>query len=750
MNKKKILSLIMALVMLVGVFSPLSALAAETTTTDTVTLHKILMDKKTFNAFTDKKEGTTTGKDGTEYVGDKITNVKDFFAGKNPEQSAVAKEIEGAYFALKFAADYKDTDKQGKYVKADVNDPLKPADPLVATENVKEAVGGKTGSGETGVVFKTAGLTGNFEIDEIHSMSTYKGEKGETLTDMKAVPTKITLPLVNNSGIVGNAHVYPKNIEDKPQIDKNFATNNTATEVDKYINDEKTNIGTSTNHPQTGDKKVEVGPKAGANYDNYQKEKARVTADIGKEIPYEVKTKIPKASKYKKLVWTDTMTNGLTFDSEKGVTITGLVGIGEEKNATEKALVEGTDYTLIKDDRGFELKLTKVGLEKLERAAATKDIEVTLTYSAKLNKDAVRDVPEKNDIALDYGNKPGKDSEPKEGKPSEGKITVNKSWDRDGDNQNTEADANAKVVYTLQVKDENNSWKNVKSVLVTSKDNFKYTFEGLDNGKTYRVIERVSGYDPQYTSFENGTVKITNKGDKDNPKPLNPTEPEVVNGGKKFVKTDNGTETAVVLKDAIFVVKKGDNYLAYKSNATSTEDAEAKKTAKEAYLKAIEEFNKMTKTQQEGQEGQAKQTEIDQKKEAYFNAFKADQNQYEWVSDKNEAIHLQSNDKGQFEITGLAYGEYELEEIKAPAGYAKLSGTKTFKVQKGKAADENIVYKNAALTEDDTNKFDSLRVENKKVSIPQTGGMGTVLFTVVGISLMAGAVIAMKRNREEA
>ena len=36
------------------------------------------------------------------------------------------------------------------------------------------------------------------------------------------------------------------------------------------------------------------------------------------------------------------------------------------------------------------------------------------------------------------------------------------------------------------------------------------------------------------------------------------------------------------------------------------------------------------------------------------------------------------------------------------------------------------------------------------MSIPQTGGMGTVLFTVVGISLMAGAVIAMKRNREEA
>ncbi|MBL7574359.1 LPXTG-motif cell wall anchor domain-containing protein [Peptoniphilus asaccharolyticus DSM 20463] len=39
---------------------------------------------------------------------------------------------------------------------------------------------------------------------------------------------------------------------------------------------------------------------------------------------------------------------------------------------------------------------------------------------------------------------------------------------------------------------------------------------------------------------------------------------------------------------------------------------------------------------------------------------------------------------------------------------------------------------------------------NKKVTIPQTGGIGTIIFTVVGIALMAGAVMAMrKRNSEE-
>ena len=43
-----------------------------------------------------------------------------------------------------------------------------------------------------------------------------------------------------------------------------------------------------------------------------------------------------------------------------------------------------------------------------------------------------------------------------------------------------------------------------------------------------------------------------------------------------------------------------------------------------------------------------------------------------------------------------------------------------------------------------------MKIANKKMTIPQTGGMGTVLFTVVGIGLMAGAVMAMKKNREEA
>ena len=87
MNKKKILSLIMTLVMLVGVFSPLTALAETDEVTEGLTIHKILMDKDSFGAFT----AGTTGKDGTEYDGNQITNVKDFFIDKENKKVQLLK-----------------------------------------------------------------------------------------------------------------------------------------------------------------------------------------------------------------------------------------------------------------------------------------------------------------------------------------------------------------------------------------------------------------------------------------------------------------------------------------------------------------------------------------------------------------------------------------------------------------------------------------------------------------------------------
>lgn len=95
MNKKQILSLILALVMVVGAFTPLTAFAEEGKTTEkvhetTVKIHKILMDKDELNK-TDKEGKAVWPKehDGKEITGE----ITDFF-GKS------AKEIDGVAFKI--------------------------------------------------------------------------------------------------------------------------------------------------------------------------------------------------------------------------------------------------------------------------------------------------------------------------------------------------------------------------------------------------------------------------------------------------------------------------------------------------------------------------------------------------------------------------------------------------------------------------------------------------------------------------
>ena len=721
MNKKKILSLIMALVMLVGVFSPLTALAAEEVT-NTVTVHKILMDKDSFGAFT----AGTTGKDGTEYDGNEITNVKDFFIDKE-NKKGTATEIEGAYFVVKNA-------DGSKFIKEDGTE----------TDKEEEALKGTTKA--NGLVLNTSKLKGTYKIFEDQSKSSYKNADGSVLADAKAVPIEITLPLVNNDGVVTEAHVYPKNTEDKPSIDKNF----------KYEKG-KAKLAEGYDAAAKG-----AGPEAGANYDNYGKTKSTVTSELGKKIPFEVKTKIPAKAKYKKLVWDDQMQEGLVYN--KDLTISGV------------ELTKGTDYKLYETNRGFRLVMQDSGLKKIEEAAETKEVELTLTYSAHLDGTVKPDQVKENNVTFDYSNKPGSENEPPETKPSNKEIEVSKTWAADSP-EITEADRHVKAVFTLQEKQEDGSWKDVDEYESNYKEDFTHKFTGLDDKKTYRVVESVSGYEPEYQKTdENGKVVIVNKIDKDNPKTLKPTNPKVVNGGRRFVKTNqDGTKR---LAGAEFYVKDstGKKYLVAKSSTELNAQSIDVTTKKEALDTAVKNYNDAEKAAAVKEEKDYKavtiagteyktlaelkaaipglKTKVDSAQDAYNKAFVEAAQAYEWkeaTTAPTDALVLVSDTEGRLEITGLEYGDYKLEEKKPPEGYAKLNGTVDFKVEKGsydsKSATEEIDYKKDKT---DGTKVYGKQIKNKQVSIPQTGGIGTVIFTVVGISLMAGAVMAMKKNREEA
>ena len=683
MNKKKILSLIMALVMLVGVFSPLTAFADNTsepakpdaTHKTKVNIHKVLMDKDAYKGWPEK---------GKEHDGSEIKNITDYFGTK-------AKLIAGVQFDIYREAKANEPEGTEKVKGSVIASSVFEADKeYVLVKSVKTE--GDTNPKATAIL-----EDGTYYVAENKEKSTYTGTEGEKLTGMKAVPFKLVLPAAMPDGKKNydekdELNIYPKNTEDKVVATKDFSKE-------------------STLENKTNTKKLNDTDKDPA-YENYKAEKDKVNQTVGKTVPYIVKTKIPQNAVLKYLNWSDLMDKGLTYN-QKSLN----VKIGTDKEIIKDGEIQEAYkewFTLTPNASGFTLEATETGLKEIAKLAKDGEVEFKLNYSATVNEDAVVDKPMDNHITVDYGNKP--DS----GFDVTGKteIKVTKEW-AEGN-----APADAEVKYFLIDKD---TGKVVDQATVKG-PKFEYTFEELDENKTYTVKEVYDGYRPNYEATADG-VKVTNN---ETPTTIVPTPPKVETYGKKFVKTNSeADETIERLQGAQFIVKTSDDkYLGLK-------DAKTQKTNKEAYDKAQAEYIEAV---------EKKADDIEAKKTARDEAFKKLKMQWDYV-DKDDAFVFTSNKDGQFEVMGLEQGTYTLVEIKAPAGYAVPSNPeKTFEVGPNTASTvgTNIDYVK------DSKANDAMRITNTKVTIPQTGGMGTVLFTIVGISLMAGAVVAMKRNREEA
>ena len=97
-------------------------------------------------------------------------------------------------------------------------------------------------------------------------------------------------------------------------------------------------------------------------------------------------------------------------------------------------------------------------------------------------------------------------------------------------------------------------------------------------------------------------------------------------------------------------------------------------------------------------------------------------------------------------LNGLAAGTYWLVETDAPAGYNKLTASIKVTITKSGDADVN----NWELSKDDAPETDKIiDVENSTGTIlPDTGGMGTVLFTVVAVVMILGVAISFIRSRK--
>lgn len=550
-----------------------------------------------------------------------------------------------------------------------------------------------------------------------------------------AVPFAITLPLMNQVKVgdaeagtkyMKNVHVYPKNTEKKPEMDKSFG------KLDQ--NDEKLKDVDSAEYAKMlKEWKDEYGPQV----DQYTRDKKTIDARVGSKVPYEVKTSLKAGQKYKVLSWSDVMTSGLKYNKDVTLTYKGAGTNNEEVTVDLKNAKTESDF-------GFDITVNDdTVIKNINTALEKGDVEFTLKYTATLTNDAVVDLPESNNITFTPSEPKHKND--KEGvNPENKELKVTKTW------AEGEVPAKALVTYILYEGDTPIASVTLKDKAIQSKslpedvtvdieaETYNVTFKGLDDNKKYKVEEFADGYDPTYTAGNAVTNNV-------NPDRITPTPPYVVTYGKKFVKTDDNKENPTRLAGAEFKVKNGNGtdakYLVAKTDAKVAAEQEAVKTAKAALDKAVETYNNLEADKQTDDEREKVTTAQD----AYNKAVKAAGNVYEW-GDKEKAIALVSDGQGQFEITGLAEGTYYLEETKAPKGFAKLTSDQMFKVDKDSyKSNGDINYKKK-----ETTKQDAQQVINKNLTIPQTGGIGSLIFVVAGLAIMAGAYAAYRKNQARA
>ena len=686
--KKRFLSLIIALAMMVGVFTPLIASAAGEkyeNSTNKIVIHKIL-----FKNVADYENWKPE-----EHKSTKIDDIKTFFEGKGEEIAGVAYDVykeadatetnaaNGTELNNKFNTNEFKTDKYYSIVNNE----------LITKDQDKTKKGYDKGTDELELD------NGSYVIVENADRTTYQDPTtGQTVSKQgKAIPVRITLPFVlpaeNTSGVL---HLYPKNTTvDSPDTEKDFA--------------DRININNANDTNAQEAKK---------NEDNYR------VSGVGQPVPYTVETVFKAESNLKHAYWNDQMTKGLTFGQTELDAMKIYVN-GEDKT---------TSFTKELDGNGFKVTLNDMSLVNGKDANVT----VRLEYSAILNEDSKVDIPESNDVTFHYGNNPSEGNTPKPQSPSEGKIKVTKTFADELQN---------KKPASLMVQLYNaNTGEKVGNAVDLATSNWTYEWTKLDDKYQYKVVEVSTDYEVVYGLGQAGEITILNN-ENDNPTPKNPEEPKVVRYGKKFVKADE--KDGKRLNGAQFVIRgeKG-KYLVNKT-------AEELAADKAAYDKAIAAYDAVYKNPDKTQE------ELNALFETVKTTAEALNNKYKWadVNDKNAAkdlaniVKLTSNEKGQFEIQDLQDGTYYLEEIAAPDGYAVRNGEFEFKVGKGSySADANGVRYELAKGEENNatvngTKGEAMRINNKKVTIPETGGIGTVIFTAIGLAIMASAIIAIKKRQ---
>lgn len=775
--KKRFLSLMLALAMIVGVLSPLSAFADTTSepaagpTIDTNVLKKVEDDntkfKTTLNVhklltaefgkLIDHNGGEYTKKDGKITIG---TNTAEEIA-----------DVEFTYY--KVASPQKLDEMKAHPEKYDTKAEM---DAVIQDKN----------SGVTAPDSNTLKTTKDETTGEVKP-ATVDLEQGyywfietkrpSNITKSIAVPFALAVPVLLDEDIQGNGtkeapqfkagdyflstvHVYPKNEKEDVEMAKGYVKKD----------GKKTKIDSEAlTKTLTQDQIQEWKNKYGSEYKKYLDEKEAIDARKGSAIPYEVPTLLKKGQKYTEASWSDRMTKGLTFVKAADVAnVEGSAALKlEVKFPTKQAFtaVDAAKYTLTEKDNGFDLELKADYLKTINEQLLKGNVEFKLTYYAYLNGESVVDKKENNNITFI----PGKPNPGGKITPTNGEFNVKKTWSDTKENRDT------KVTYLLEKDGKtvaevvlDGSGKILEENYITpaeGKQQIKFTLDGTDkySGKftnlenaEYTVHEFVNGYEAKFTPGQN-SMAIKNEF---NPTVITPRPPKVQTYNFKFVKTDGGSNRLAGAE--FYVTRAGENntteYLAFDSKVNATnkgnyETAETKYNEAVAALnKALEKGqisadNKATINNQEYTSQTDAENAIKGLADTRDKAYAKMKVMWTWVTGKTKGHKFVSNKDGQIVVDGLAYGKYELLEEKAPEGFAKLTAPIKFTVGTVGTEGQTAYNINYELADKDKNKKDALEVKNKKVTIPQTGGIGTIIFTAIGLAIMASAVIAIKKRQ---
>lgn len=106
---------------------------------------------------------------------------------------------------------------------------------------------------------------------------------------------------------------------------------------------------------------------------------------------------------------------------------------------------------------------------------------------------------------------------------------------------------------------------------------------------------------------------------------------------------------------------------------------------------------------------------------------------------------------GVVTFDGLDVGTYRLEEVKAPKNYTLLKDKIEFTITD--ADPDGVIDDHSSekvtINKDNKGQLTTTITNNKGFNLPSTGGMGTYIFTIGGLVVMAGAVLLLVSSKKK-